>query len=581
MEDAFQSGEKAGKTAPFIPHSALYDAFYHDATIGIFIYDASGRIVEANPFGCEMSGYSIHEIIGLPVADFIQEDDRSQYSLDVEELNQGKSVHTERVYVCRNGERFFARVRAQKISDGYFMAFVRDVTELKKTESNLLYMQQLYQQIVETASEGVWGADIDRNTIFVNRKMADMLGYHIEDMLRKKFEDFLLPEEMEDHNSRIAERHTGKDDFYQRRFLAKDGRIIWGQVSASALRNEAGKIIGSFGMITDITEYKAAEQALTDRERYLASILNSAPVGITTIGFDQKFIRCNNQFRAMFGYEASELENLTIKDLTAPDDLAESMRQVNELIRGNIASINMEKKYIRKDGTQFWARVTATAVRDEQGQPLYLTAVLQDIDARKMIELELRESRQRLLDAERISKTGNYEIDIRTGISIWSEETKRLFGLSAEDDTPTVEAYSGYIHKDDVAGLFQHFGECIEQKKEFDLVYRIITRYGKTLTVHSLGKLILDKTGEPVKMFGTFQDITEIVEFQTALQESEKRFRALAESIPIGIYLIDLDEQCIYANAYWCHLAGLSYEEDIVRRVGRSSAPRRPGRVCG
>ncbi|MCX7045455.1 MAG: PAS domain S-box protein [Candidatus Sumerlaeota bacterium] len=119
-----------------------------------------------------------------------------------------------------------------------------------------------YRRIVETALEGIWTVDKDFRITFVNQRMAQLLGYGTEEIVGQPVASFMAPEEIPDHEKRIRMRMDGVSEQYERRFLRKDGRIVTLLVSASVLSNEQGRFNGAFGMFTDITARKQAEEAL-------------------------------------------------------------------------------------------------------------------------------------------------------------------------------------------------------------------------------------------------------------------------------------------------------------------------------
>ena len=132
---------------------------------------------------------------------------------------------------------------------------VRIYEELRKSESE-------YRRIVNTASEGIWAFGPDNATNFVNARMTEMLGYTGEEMLTRPMTDFLFDEDIPDHFNKINNRHRGLTEHYERRLRSKDERPVWALVSATPIFDDEHHFQGSFGMFTDITERKQAEEEL-------------------------------------------------------------------------------------------------------------------------------------------------------------------------------------------------------------------------------------------------------------------------------------------------------------------------------
>jgi len=146
----------------------------------------------------------------------------------------------------------------------------RDITERKRAEQALLASEERYRRIVETANEGIWEWNTEYVTTFVNRKMADMLGYSIEEMLGRVVTDFMDPGEIEDTLLKIKNRGQGIDEIYERKFRHRDGSIRWMKVSAKVLMDPDGSFAGSFAMLADITRRKKMELELVRSNEELA-----------------------------------------------------------------------------------------------------------------------------------------------------------------------------------------------------------------------------------------------------------------------------------------------------------------------
>ena len=104
----------------------------------------------------------------------------------------------------------------------------------------------------------------------VNRRMAEMLGYEPQEMVGRKLSEFLFEDDVANLPARIAARRQGLTERYEQRYRHKDGSTVWMHVSATSVRDAEHRFIGSFAMLTDITERKRAEEALRRSEAYLA-----------------------------------------------------------------------------------------------------------------------------------------------------------------------------------------------------------------------------------------------------------------------------------------------------------------------
>ena len=113
------------------------------------------------------------------------------------------------------------------------------------------------------------------------------------------------------------------------------------------------------------------------------------PVGLAHVSVDGSFIRVNKRLCDFLGYSDEELTTLTFQELTAPDYLDEDLSYLERLMAGDIDDYAIEKRYVRRDGEQVWAKLTVSLVRDQRGNPDYFISIVEDIDEKKRIQSEL------------------------------------------------------------------------------------------------------------------------------------------------------------------------------------------------
>ncbi|HZX29945.1 MAG TPA: ATP-binding protein [Rhodocyclaceae bacterium] len=136
------------------------------------------------------------------------------------------------------------------------------VAEIEAKSRELRESEGKYRRLVDTATEGVWVLGIDERTVFVNSRMAEMMGCRTEDMIGRPATDFVVLEERADHAHRIELRHQGIAETYERQFRRVDGTIIWASLSGAPIYDDDGHYAGTFAMMTDVTERKRIEAEL-------------------------------------------------------------------------------------------------------------------------------------------------------------------------------------------------------------------------------------------------------------------------------------------------------------------------------
>jgi PAS domain S-box-containing protein len=149
-----------------------------------------------------------------------------------------------------------------------------------------------------------------------------------------------------------------------------------------------------------------ASQALHESESRFRAIFEQAAIGMADSSLETRFIRVNQRFCEIMGYSREELLGLTFREITHPDDLARDEQQVAQLLRGELSSFTVEKRYLRKDGGVVWANLLLSLLRSPSGDPLHFVAVVEDITGQKRAEDERRHLERQLLQAQKMESVG-------------------------------------------------------------------------------------------------------------------------------------------------------------------------------
>jgi len=171
--------------------------------------------------------------------------------------------------------------------------------------------------------------------------------------------------------------------------LKKNGELYWESASISPIFNDQGTITHFVAVKENITERKRAEKALRESEERFRNILENAPIGMSVMSLEGRFMLVNSSLCELVGYEKEELEKLTLEEITHPEDQEPNLVHLQRLLDGSIASHGVEKRYIRKDRQIVWAQLTSSVIRDSDGVPQYLIAQIEDISERRRNEEQI------------------------------------------------------------------------------------------------------------------------------------------------------------------------------------------------
>ena len=208
------------------------------------------------------------------------------------------------------------------------------------------------------------------------------------------------------------------------------GSARWIADTALEILGQDGKSRGSIGILQDITERKLAEAALKESEQRFRAIFENSATGIALGDMDGLILTANPSFQQLFGYSDEELHQLRFGQLSHPDDITEETENIQRMTAGEIDHFQLEKRYLRKDGSLIWGRMTASLISDEAGAPRYGLLLINDITEQKRAIEGLRERDAILQSVAFGAETFMKAVDWRDSINVFLEMLGKETGTS-------------------------------------------------------------------------------------------------------------------------------------------------------
>lgn len=345
------------------------------------------------------------------------------------------------------------------------------------------------------------------------------------------------------------------------RVIHADQSIHWLAAIGRGFYHQDGEFLGFNGVVFDITARKQSEEKLRDSESHFRALFEATGIGhVECEVHTGRFLRVNQYMCEIVGYTAEELQELSFYAITHPDDLAISNDKYRRFITGEVTVLEIEKRYVRKDGSSVWVSLTASLLFDQEGRPWHTVAVIQDISRRKQAEFALRESAEIFQVLFEQSAIGAIIVDPETrrifnGNEVacetlgYTKEELRGLPLSAFDPAPPEQ--------------FTQIGTVVERgdKIQFETIH--VTKTGQRLNaivvvtaIHIEGK----RYG-----YASFLDVTEKKNAEIALQQERERLSLLAAASPSVIYSfrVSPDDKISYpyASPAFFDLYGIRPEE--------------------
>jgi PAS domain S-box-containing protein len=272
-----------------------------------------------------------------------------------------------------------------------------------------------------------------------------------------------------------------------------------------------------------------------------------ALIGIVECSPDGTHINVNEEFCHLVGYEKEELIGKSLKEITHEDDYPIDIKLHQQLVEGKIPFYRLEKRYLHKNGGTIWAELTRSVIRDVSGNPLYTIGVVLDISDRKQVERVLRDSSERLRLATEAARMFTWELDFKTQIYTFADNFEQVLGFSGgllpKNSMETVERLSP---AEDVRSFWDAFAKATAYHSDLhSFQYRMLNpENGQVVWLEANAKIVYDDNGNPERMFGVAQNITE----NKRTQQEILIISRMPEENPHPVMRLTREGKVLYAN---------------------------------
>ena len=565
----------------------------------IFIHDLEGKILDVNDKMCRMYGLSKEKALELTIEavsspKMKMEDLHDKWK---KVLNGEKLLFEWEALRPKDESVFYVEVSIQKIEfhdEDVVLANVRDITQRKQIEEDLRKSEEQHRRLFETMSQGVIYQAADGTIISANPAAERILGLPVDQMCSKTSMDphwRMIKEDGtavpgDDHPTMIALR-TGETvgPVIRGVFYPEKNTHVWLSITAIPLFQPGeSKPFQAYATFEDITERKLAEEALRKSENLFRKVFEILPIGLWIADKNGKLLRGNPAGVAIWGaqpdvdqrgYGIFKARRLPSGEEIAPDDwaLAHTVIKgetiVDELLE--IDAFDGKKKII--------LNYTAP-ILDNSNQVEGAIVVNQDITERRQAEEALRQSEERYRELVENANSIILRMDKNGVVTFFNEFAQRFFGYKNEEIigrnvvgtiVPVTDA-AGKNLRDMIAEIGQYPERYDSNENEN------MRKDGSRVWITWTNKSLLDASGNVKEILCVGKDMTEFRQAQTALQESEERFRVLFRQNPDPLFIWRMDNSLFDANDAACLLLGYTRDELLGMTLADIQAPSIRGR---
>ena len=271
-----------------------------------------------------------------------------------------------------------------------------NITERKRTEEALAASEERFRRIVETAAEGIMIQDAEGRITLANRRLAELLGYRLEELVGRLSFDFLHEDDVDRGRRSFQSRKTGDSATRDFRFRRREGTTVWFSIAGSTLRGDRGEFLGVLGMVTDITERKHAEMALREKEIHMRLALDAGCMGTWDLDLVAGAMHWSDRHFTAFGLEPGCFKPDAARFLACvhPDDREAVAREL-ERSRLEHRLYGAEYRVVWPDQSIHWIEARGQYSYDAEGKAVRMRGVVADVTDRKQTEEAMRH-RQKL-----------------------------------------------------------------------------------------------------------------------------------------------------------------------------------------
>jgi PAS domain S-box-containing protein len=434
-----------------------------------------------------------------------------------------------------------------------------DITRRKHADQASHESRERSRLLADHMLDVLFSTDMTGTITYVSPSVRSIFRCDPDVMVGKHFTHFLAPEDKQKAEKTFAgDIARGQPaQSLMLTLLRADGTTCMGELSASILKDDRGAIVGTMGLIRDISERKKTEDRLKSSEEEYRVLFMSNPVPMWVYDRESLAIMAVNDFAVShYGYSREEFLRMTLKDIRPPEQIPEMydrIRAVQGKVRAHTGICHR-----KKNGTVITVDITAHPLTFESRPAMLVMAT--DVTEQRKAAGAIEKSRELLLQSQRVAQLGHYEFFPQSGTWTTSDMLNDIFGIDA-DFARTVEGWLTIVHPDDRALMTRHLQEhVIRDHQAFDMEYRINRQNdGAVRWVHGLGQLEFDVDGKPAKMFGTIQDITD----RKLTEERIEQQARLLDVAHDAILVRDMSDKLLYMNRAAETLYGWSLSEGL------------------
>ena len=398
----------------------------------------------------------------------------------------------------------------------------------------------LFLELAENvAGVGSWWVDLVTGTVNWSKQVYVIHGVtpeeHTPDL--ESGINFYHPEDRPLVEQYVNNAIQNKEPFdFELRLQRRDGSIRWVHSKGECRLNDAGEVIAIYGVFQDMTERRNTEEKLRISEERYQLAVSGASVGLWDWDVSTNALYWSPRFMEIVGIDNTSFvpELSEFEDRLHPEDHDRIMQALQDHLERN-EPYDVEYRLLKEDGRYVWIHAKGQAIWDENGAPLRMAGSVSDIQNRKFVE-------KRFELAVSAANSGIWDwTDINSDDEWWSPRFFELLGYENEEIEASLTRFSDLLHPDDRPETFALVEKVFAGEANFDIEYRLKTKYMGYRWFQGFGKVQFDNEGKPKRMVGSITDIHSRKKTEHALQQYTQDLKRSNDELDSFAYVASHD----------------------------------------
>ncbi|WP_052297232.1 PAS domain-containing sensor histidine kinase [Methanolacinia petrolearia] len=510
-----------------------YENFFEEIQDAILVYNSSGDILGVNNAASRLFGLEKKYLTFLKIEDlgnFIEKDDLKKAFYDI---SPSKSGFTDTRLKQQDGNTIYVEILSSVVdpSKGIMRAYIRDVTSRVVAEEKIHDSEARYRHLTNQLPEMIFELDIDGNFTFSTRYSINLAGKTPEELTDgMKFWDILVEDDRDRARKNLEWFYKGMFlGAVEYRLAKPDGAVIPVMVHFSYDFDDNSAVQGIRGLAMDISQRKRMEMALRRNEKKFRSLFENSNDAVIIFDRDGYIIDINTRLCLMLGIRRDEAVSQTLESrFPVPEWGKISQMYENSSSEG----VCFESRMQNKEGSFIDVEISSGII--DPGEGLY-QAILRDISERKRAEAELALSRGRLNLAIEGAGMCVWDWDLEKDEMVFEGKYEEMFGLLDGNENSHGAIWREILQEEFYTKIMDLYSTCNDPERsdpktaQFESEYKFRTSAGTYKWITVLGKVVkCSSDGNPVRITGIMQDVSDKRRSQNALSEANKKLNLLS-----------------------------------------------------